>query len=154
MLLSCHDKLPDLVWFFLFCHQLLSMFHLTTTAFWGSLMVERVCSIMYSILKCNHFTSMSFGSRYSRMDQVRFFKGWLPQILLDPFLNTLTLLLFPEMQTCHMLPLNASVFYQYHSTRCCQKSFLSCSFLVFWNSVAFLSWTRSNHCHSQYLYQL
>ena len=30
------------------------------------------------------------GSRYSRMDQVKFFKGCLPQILLGPFLNTST----------------------------------------------------------------
>ena len=30
-----------------------------------------------------------YGSRYLRMDQVTFFKGCLPQILLGPFLNTL-----------------------------------------------------------------
>ena len=30
-----------------------------------------------------------FGSRYSRMDQVKFFKGCLPQILLAPFFNIL-----------------------------------------------------------------
>ena len=30
------------------------------------------------------------GSRYLRMDQVKFFKGCLSQILLGPFLNTLT----------------------------------------------------------------
>ena len=27
------------------------------------------------------------GTKYSRMDQVKFFKGCLPQILLGPFLN-------------------------------------------------------------------
>ena len=27
---------------------------------------------------------------YSRMDQVKFFKGYLPQILLSPFLNILS----------------------------------------------------------------
>ena len=31
---------------------------------------------------------MENGSRYSRIDQVKF-EGCLPQILLDPFLNTL-----------------------------------------------------------------
>ena len=30
-----------------------------------------------------------FGTRYSRMDQPKFFKGCFPQILLGPFLNTL-----------------------------------------------------------------
>ena len=29
----------------------------------------------------------SYGTKYSRMDQVKFSKGCLPQILLDPFLN-------------------------------------------------------------------
>ena len=31
-----------------------------------------------------------YGSSYSRIDQARFFKGCLPQMLLGPFLNTLT----------------------------------------------------------------
>ena len=31
-----------------------------------------------------------YGSSYSRLYQVKFFKGRLPQILLGPFLNTLT----------------------------------------------------------------
>ena len=31
-----------------------------------------------------------FGAKYSRMDQVKFKKGCLPQVLLGPFLNTLT----------------------------------------------------------------
>ena len=30
------------------------------------------------------------GTKYSRMDQVKFFKGCLPQVLLGPFLNTLS----------------------------------------------------------------
>ena len=34
-----------------------------------------------------------FRSRYSRMDKVKFFKGCVPQILLGPFLNTLTRLI-------------------------------------------------------------
>ena len=33
--------------------------------------------------------SAIFGSRYSKMDQTKFFKSCLPQILLGPFLNTL-----------------------------------------------------------------
>ena len=31
-----------------------------------------------------------FGTKYSRMDQLNFFKGCLPQITLGPFLNTLS----------------------------------------------------------------
>ena len=42
--------------------------------------------------------STSYGTKYSRMDQIKFvegtlykfFKGCLPQILLGPFLNTLS----------------------------------------------------------------
>ena len=33
---------------------------------------------------------LSSRTKYSRMDQVKFFKGCLPQILLGPFLNTLS----------------------------------------------------------------
>ena len=32
----------------------------------------------------------SYETKYSRMDQVKFFKGCLPQMLLGPFLNTLS----------------------------------------------------------------
>ena len=32
----------------------------------------------------------TYGTKYSRMDQVKLFKGCLPQISLDPFLNTLS----------------------------------------------------------------
>ena len=32
----------------------------------------------------------TYGTKYSRMDQVKFFKGCLPQILLGPFLNILS----------------------------------------------------------------
>ena len=35
-------------------------------------------------------TQRTYGSRYLRMDQVKFFKGFLPKILLGPFLDTLT----------------------------------------------------------------
>ena len=35
----------------------------------------------------------AFGTKYSRMDQVKFFKGCLSQISLSPFLNTLPHLL-------------------------------------------------------------
>ena len=30
----------------------------------------------------------SYGTKYSRMAKVKFFKGWLPQNLLSPLLNT------------------------------------------------------------------
>ena len=33
---------------------------------------------------------VTVGTRYSRMDQVKFFKSCLPQILLGSFLNTLS----------------------------------------------------------------
>ena len=44
----------------------------------------------YKILKNNTKYSFLHGSRHSRIDQVKLFKGCLPQILLDPFLNTLS----------------------------------------------------------------
>ena len=34
-----------------------------------------------------------YETKYSRMDQVKFFKGHLPQILLGTFLNTLPLIM-------------------------------------------------------------
>ena len=45
-----------------------------------------------------------FESKYSRLDQVKFFKGFLPQIWLDPFLNTLShLTLRRRCYLCHSL---------------------------------------------------
>ena len=44
----------------------------------------------YSILTHLHSTFPSDGSGYARIDQVKFFKGCLQQILLGQFLNTLT----------------------------------------------------------------
>ena len=43
------------------------------------------------------------GSRYSRMDQVKFFKGCLPQILLGPFLNTLTHYIASDPSCCTVI---------------------------------------------------
>ena len=49
----------------------------------------------HNALKNCDFALTTFWSRNSRMDQVKFFKGCLPQILRGPFLNNLThLLLF------------------------------------------------------------
>ena len=45
----------------------------------------------FEIKLCVHLEL--FGTKYSIMDQVTFFKGCLPQILLGPFLNTLSHLL-------------------------------------------------------------
>ena len=39
---------------------------------------------------CERDLNASYGAKYSRMDQVKSFKGCLPQILLGPFLNTLS----------------------------------------------------------------
>ena len=45
--------------------------------------------------KLQHYLALAwFGTKYSRMDQVKFFKGCLPQILLCQFLNTWTYLCF------------------------------------------------------------
>ena len=38
---------------------------------------------------CDSLTIETFGTKWSRMDQVKFFKGCLSQILLGPFLNTM-----------------------------------------------------------------
>ena len=62
-------------------------------------MVKAVCLVRdYNISLEPHIGVRSIGklhidmcgTKYSRMDQAKFFKGCLPQILLDPFLNTLT----------------------------------------------------------------
>ena len=42
-------------------------------------------------LSCNFFhATQNIRAKYSRMDEVKFFKGCLPQLLLGPFLNTLS----------------------------------------------------------------
>ena len=142
----CHVITNCLISFDLifFSHQLLSMFHLITTAFDGTSWLTNgwVCGSMSSILKFNHLTSIYFGSRYSRLDQIKFFKGCLLQIFHGPFLNTLAHLTFPKMQTCYVLPLNAFFFYQYPSTWCCQKSFPF--------QLVFIFFERQLHfCHKQ-----
>ena len=49
------------------------------------------CKILPGILKLESFFVRGvFETNYSRMDQVKFFKSCLPQILLGPFLNTLS----------------------------------------------------------------
>ena len=40
-----------------------------------------------------------YGTKYSRMDQVKFFKGCLQQILFGPFLNTLSHILKKTFQS-------------------------------------------------------
>ena len=54
------------------------------------------------------FSLKTFVKKYSRMDQVKVFKGRLPQILLGPFLNTLSYLkvingtkIYSMSQSCH-----------------------------------------------------
>ena len=39
------------------------------------------------------------GTKYSRMDQGKVFKGCLPQILLGPFLNTLSQILMEQFDS-------------------------------------------------------
>ena len=54
------------------------------------------------------FSLKTFVKKYSKMDQVKVFKGRLPQILLGPFLNTLSYLkvingtkIYSMSQSCH-----------------------------------------------------
>ena len=49
---------------------------------------------------------VTFETKYSRMDQVKFFKGCLPQILLGPFLNTLSHLFLNHLFFGFWLELN------------------------------------------------
>ena len=53
------------------------------------------------------------GAKHSRMDQVRFFKGCLPQIFLGPFLNTLSQMKYSvsgmENAVLQVLPLSVNV---------------------------------------------
>ena len=51
-----------------------------------SLVPQKLC---YKTLENSNKTHQKLGTGYSRMDQVKFFKDCLPQILLGPFLNTL-----------------------------------------------------------------
>ena len=44
--------------------------------------------VLYSIILAAFMFLPKYGIKYSRMDQVKFFKDCLPQILLGPFLNT------------------------------------------------------------------
>ena len=44
--------------------------------------------LLLSLFKPSNL-SPTYGSRYSKIDQVKIFKGCLPQILLRAFLNTL-----------------------------------------------------------------
>ena len=56
--------------------------------------------------------SSSYVSRYSRVDQVKFFKGCLPQIFLDPLLNTLTHIRISQLigYTSHLVGFNGLKF--------------------------------------------
>ena len=57
-------------------------------------------NFMFSLNPANHtryfwdikvcYEPRTYGAKYSRIDQVKFIKGRLPQILLGPFLNTLS----------------------------------------------------------------
>ena len=77
MLLSCHHKLPDLVWFLLFSLSISFNASFDTQYFLrvphGWQMIESLAVSPVS-LKFNHLTSISFGSKYSRMEQVKFVK--------------------------------------------------------------------------------
>ena len=59
-----------------------------------------------------------FGTKYSRMNQVKLYKGCLPQTLPGPFLNTLTYLLDPILR----FMTNIASFFQYN-----QNCMLHCS---------------------------
>ena len=48
-----------------------------------------ICSFFVFCFSKITVTYMPYGTKYLRMNQVTFFKGCLPQILLSPFLNTL-----------------------------------------------------------------
>ena len=63
------------------------------------------------------------GSRYSRMDQVKIFKGCLPQILLGPFLNTLTQI-WEELKSKSHLETPKSNITRLQPPKCLPNSFL------------------------------
>ena len=50
-----------------------------------------------------HYYGSLFGTRYSRIDQVKFFKGCLPQMLLGPFLDILFHLLHNSENYIYLL---------------------------------------------------
>ena len=75
-----------------------------------------------------------YGAKYSRMNQVKFFKGCLPQILLGPFLNTLS---------CHR-KLNKCEKSIYNKEICQKKKNMNTlPFITFPHEFRF----GQNHCH-------
>ena len=50
-----------------------------------------------------YFILYTHETKYSRMDQVKVFKAFLPQILLDPFLNTLSHIFYEIYFFCWVL---------------------------------------------------
>ena len=51
------------------------------------------------------------GTKYSRIDQVKFFKGCLPQFVLEPFLNTLSHVFTQQAFTSPKLTIERGVKY-------------------------------------------
>ena len=70
--------------------------NLSTEKFCGSFCIRHtnvteVYTIAFSLKNdCSSGHDEIYGIKYSRMDQVKFFKGCLPQILFGPILNTLS----------------------------------------------------------------
>ena len=57
-------------------------------------MHHKVFGLMYSEINIRFFINeATYGTNHSRMDEVKFVEGCLPQILLGPFLNTLSQML-------------------------------------------------------------
>ena len=83
MLLLCHHKLPDLVWFLLFFLSISVSASFDTHYFLrvphGWQMIESVAVSPVS-LKFNHLTPISIGTTYSRMEQVKFLKDSFKKI--------------------------------------------------------------------------
>ena len=66
-------------------------------------------SLGISFLRLGGAVQVSFwkyGTKYSRMDQVKFFEGYLPQNLLSPLLNTLFYIFLLLKQTAGIMLCN------------------------------------------------
>ena len=82
--------------------------------------------------------SSSYVSRYSRVDQVKFFKGCLPQIFLDPLLNTLTHIRISQLigYTSHLVGFNGlSLGFVYLIAKLLKRNSFSQFELLFYNGL-------------------
>ena len=68
------------------------IFYIMLISHYATCLIYFVTAAIFSFFYVNYLFNnyILYETEYSRIDQVNFFKGCLPQILLGPFLNTLS----------------------------------------------------------------